>query len=70
MAQDKFFLTELYPLVEKGLSKKENGVMLKRAVGDYLDRNTDKLTTIGPIHQVFFTDLDREKLYEATETDR
>lgn len=69
MAKDNMFITDLYPMIEKGLSKKENTVALKKAVGDYLDRNSEKLTTIGPIHRVMFTDYDMQKLYEAAEVD-
>ena len=59
---DSVLLDELYPLVEKGLSKKENSMKIKKAVGEFLDRNSEKLTTIGPIHQMMFTDEDMKKL--------
>jgi len=64
---DSVLLDELYPLVEKGLSKKENSMKIKKAVGEFLDRNSEKLTTIGPIHQMMFTDEDMKKLYDAIE---
>ena len=64
---DKVLITELYPLIEKGLSKKENSLKIKKAVGEFLDRNTDKLTTIGPIHRIIFSDIDMNKLYDAIE---
>jgi hypothetical protein len=69
MASNNMFVTELYPMVEKGLAKKENTVMLKKAVGEYLDRNSEKLTTIGPIYRVIFSDNDIQKLYQAAEVD-
>lgn len=65
----KVLLTELYPLVKKGLSKKENTMKLKNAVGNFLDRNNEKLTTIGPIHRIIFSDEDINVLYEAIEVD-
>lgn len=67
--EDSLMLHELYPIVDKGLSKKENTVMLKKAVGTYLDRNNERLTTIGPIHRIIFSDMDAEKLYHATEVE-
>ena len=68
MAKDSnVLLRELYPLVEKGLSKRENTVKLQQAVEDYLNRNMDKLTTIGPVHRIIFTESDAERLYEAIE---
>lgn len=65
----KVLLDELYPLVAKGLCKKENTMKLKNAVGEYLDRNNDKLTTIGPINRIIFSDADMNALYEAIEVD-
>lgn len=64
---DTYILKELYPVVEKALDKKENTIMLKNAVSDYLDRNNEKLTTIGPVYQTVFSDMDKEKLYNAIE---
>lgn len=64
---DMYILKELYPVVEKALDKKENTIMLKNAVSDYLDRNNEKLTTIGPVYQTVFSDMDKEKLYNAIE---
>lgn len=64
---NKILLTELYPLVEKALSKKENTVKLKQAVNDFLDRNNEKLTTLGPIYRIIFSPEDMNKLYDAIE---
>lgn len=60
-------LKKLYPLVEKGLSKKENTAMLAKAIDSYLDRNTDKLTTPGPVHRIIFSDHDASHLFNAIE---
>lgn len=67
MKDDAILLKDLYPLVEKGLSKKENTIALKKAISQYLDRNSEKLTTIGPIHRVMFNDGDMDNLYKAIE---
>ncbi len=64
---DNVLTKELYPLVEKGLSKKENVTKLKKAITDYFDRNTDKLSTAGPSQRTIFSERDMEKLYEAIE---
>jgi hypothetical protein len=60
---------ELYPKVEKGLSNPDNTKMLKKAIEGYLDRNMDKLTTLGPVKQTVFTDYDQKQLYNAAEVD-
>lgn len=57
--------TELYDTVAKNLSNKATQTQLKKDVGMYLDRYTDKLTTIGPVHRTLFIDSDKEKLYNA-----
>lgn len=70
MAKDgSVILQHLYPLVESGLSKKENTELLKKGIEDYLNRNIDKLTTIGPIHRTVFSDMDMSYLYRAIEVD-
>lgn len=66
---DKVLIKELYPLVEKGLSKKQNRESLKRAITDFLDRNTEKLTAIGPSQIIIFSDKDSESLFKAIEVD-
>ena len=53
LVNDKVLINELYPLIEKGLSKKENVMKFKQSVSNYIDRNSDKLSTIGPIHRCY-----------------
>lgn len=65
----KVIVTELYPTVEKNLQKKENVIKLKKAIESYLDRNHEKLTTLGPIHKILFSDLDKQVMYECTGLD-
>lgn len=66
---DTILLDELYPLVEKGLSKKENTEILKKAVSNYLDRNADRLTTLGPVYRTIFSESDMQVLYTAVDID-
>lgn len=61
----KLIVTELYPTVEKSLQKKENVTKLKKAVERYLDRNHERLTTLGPTKSIVFLDDDRQVLYEC-----
>lgn len=69
MADDKILSTQIYPLVEKALSKKQNTEALQVVIGNFLDKNNDKLTTLGPIHKIFFTEEDMNKLYKIIEVD-
>lgn len=62
----KILVTELYPIVAKNLAQKENVVKLKRGIEVYLDKNHDKLTTLGPIHRTVFLDYDMQVIYNAT----
>lgn len=64
--EDSALVNTLYPRIEQSLAKKENGMMLKRAVSTYLDRNNDKLTTAGPVDRPVFSDMDMEQVYHAT----
>lgn len=67
MAKDDSVLVHtLYGRVEQALAKKENSMVIKRAVSSYLDRNNDKLTTAGPVHRPIFSDMDMEQMYHAT----
>lgn len=65
--ESKVLLAELYPLVEKGLNKKENVKKLKEGINNYLDRNNEYLTTIGPTKKPMFTDTDMTVVYNAIE---
>ena len=69
MPNDKVLITQLYPLIEKGLSKKENVLNLKKAVGRYIDINSNKLSTIGPIHRTIFSEDDMNEMYKAIEVE-
>jgi hypothetical protein len=56
-------LKELYPSAEKALAKKENQAHVQKMVSDYLDKNNDKLTTLGPMFRTIFSGEDKERLF-------
>jgi hypothetical protein len=68
-----FLITEkLYPIVENVLNTPEGGRKFTRLVEEYVNRNNEKLTTIGPMYLVPFTMSDKEgyyKLFGITEKD-
>lgn len=65
-----FLIKELYPIVEKGLSKKENVNYLKTNIERFLDRNANNLSAVGPLNQIFFTEEDRNIVFRAIEADK
>lgn len=56
---------ELYPIAAKNLAKKENQILIKKSIGQYLDKYSEKLTKSGPVHRTIFLESDREPLYTA-----
>lgn len=60
-------LTAFYSSIEKALSNPNNIKKLKTAVSEFLDRNNEKLTTIGPTHKIIFSEYDMEKVFDALE---
>lgn len=69
MGKDKMFLTEIYPLVEKGLNPQKIDTMI-RSIGKYVDSKSASLTTPGPSSRPSFTEEDREVLFKATDVDK
>lgn len=57
-------LHEIYPLVEREISKKDNQVKFNRLVSSYLDRNIKSLSTSGPVYRTLFLDTDTGPVYE------
>ena len=53
----------IYPSVKICFSKKENSDLLVRIVSQYVDKNSEKLTTTGPVKRVLFTDAERDKIF-------
>lgn len=54
----------IYPKVDKVLSTPEGARKFGNLVGSYVNRNSSKLTTIGPIYLVPFTHSDKEGFYQ------
>lgn len=59
-------VTNLYPLVTKGLSQKEKQDKLIKDIGKYIDVNTPSLTTPGPSSRPTFGEGDKAVLFNAT----
>lgn len=53
----------IYPKVEEVLSTQEGKRKFANAVSDFVNRNSSKLTTIGPMYLVPFKDSDKEIFY-------
>lgn len=62
------FRDTIYPKVEKVLSTTEGQRKFSKLVSDYINRNNAKLTTIGPVYQIPFTEYDKNMYYELFET--
>ena len=58
------FKNEIYPEVEKVLSTEQGKRNFSKLVGDYINRNSSKLTTIGPMYQIPFTFEDKKSFYD------
>lgn len=50
---------ELYPVIEKTLSRHDGDVKFKRLVGKFIDKNSTKLFTCGPVYMIPFGDIDK-----------
>ena len=59
-----FIRDELYSKVEKVLDTPEGSKKFSRYVGDFINRNSSKLTTIGPLYLVPFNYSDKNVYYE------
>ena len=59
-----FIRDELYPKVEKVLDTPEGSKKFSRYVGDFINRNSSKLTTIGPLYLIPFNYADKNVYYE------
>jgi len=65
MAQGSVILNTFYSSVEKALSDPNNVKKIKLAVNEFIDRNRDKLTALGPTYKIIFTDSDMEKIFDV-----
>ena len=53
----------VFPKVKSTLSDTNKTKEFMKIVTSYIDRNMDKLSMIGPIKRVLFTDIERDKIY-------
>lgn len=63
------FRDNLYPKIEKVLATPEGRKKFVRIIEEFINRNTNKLTTIGPVYQVPFTEGDKNQFYALFELD-
>lgn len=57
----------LYPKVEECLKVPANVKKLKKIISDFVEKNTDKLTTPGPQYLIVFGDQDKDLYYKLFE---
>lgn len=58
-----FVIDALYPKVKTVLTNKKNQDIFNSIVSSYVDKNIEKLSTIGPTKRIIFSDQDRMKVY-------
>lgn len=55
----------LYPLIENALRDPSKEREFSKLISNYIDRNSDKLHTVGPVHLIPFTNVDKENFFRA-----
>ena len=69
-AKKTYIIAEtIYPKIEKVLSTTEGSKKFANLVGSYVNKNISRLTTIGPIYLVPFTESDKDGFYKLFELD-
>lgn len=58
----------LYPILESSLSKKGSEEEVSSIVGGFINRNSERLSYMGPSENIFFTKSDRDKMYNLANT--
>ena len=56
-----------YPQISKVFKDKKNVQEFVKVITKYIDRNTDKLSTTGPVKRTTFLDSDRNAVYDITQ---
>lgn len=56
-------MANLYPKIEAILSTKPGDIKFKRIIGEYMDRNAEKLHTAGPVYLIPFADTDKAMFF-------
>lgn len=64
-----FFRDNVYPKIHAVLSTPEGQKKFTRIISEFVNRNNTKLTTIGPVYQVPFTENDKAQFYSLFEID-
>lgn len=62
--------TKLYPKVEEVLKTPDGQRKFANLVGTYVNRNSTKLTTIGPMYLIPFTERDQDEYFKLFNTSR
>lgn len=62
-------LANIYPKVEKAFTSKDTQRKFSAVVASYVDRNVNKLSTVGPSKRTLFSDMERNKVYELIDFD-
>ena len=57
-------IDKIYPSIESVLSTPYGDRKFKQLVGNYMDRNSEKLHTSGPVHMIPFGDIDKAHYFE------
>ena len=57
-------LEKLYPNVEEVLSTSLGDRRYKELVGNFIDKNNEKLHTPGPVYMIPFTDRDKAEFFK------
>jgi len=55
---------ELYPIVHTILNTPQGDMRFKRLVGNFIDRNSDRLKTPGPQYMILFADTDKKEFFD------
>ena len=67
--KSKYIIEEIYPAVDKVLSTPVGDRKFKQLVGNFIDRNSDKLSTPGPQYMIPFGEYDQELFYKLFNLD-
>ena len=63
IAETKYVTEAIYPSVEKVLSTPDGDRKFRMIVKQFIERNSDKLHTSGPVYMIAYMDSDKKQLY-------
>lgn len=67
---DKYIVSDIYPVVEKSLNDPKNISKYRRIIGEFIDKNHEILSDIGPTKMMYFTDYEKNQLYNLLGIDQ